>query len=576
MGAGVTGGHQTQLQQVGRIGEGIGHGLVEARGRERAVDLAREQLVIGQRAHAVGARRERRRNEVHAPQAQDLLVQVDLALQVGAARGCRDLQDVAIAFLDLAVEALEDVDDVGTRHVDAHHLAEARDAELQLDGRGGRGVDVDDAGAHAAARHLGEQRRGGRGVVGDGVVVHAALVAHGRLADQAQVAARTARAAVLERRGLQQHCGGLLGDLGVEAAHDAGERHCALGRGDDGHVARQRAVHLVERRELLAVRSSAHDDVRLAVAADQLVVVECVERLAVQEQDIVGDIHHVVDGTGACRGHALGEPLRAGADLHVLDDARRVAGAALGILDLDRRQVGDVRQAGVLLQLVERERHVFAIHRAHLARHAHHAQAVGAVRRDLEVEHRVAHLHIVGEGHANGSILRQNHDAVVVAADAELARRTVHAHARDAAQLRLLDGEIARQGGADERRDDVVPRVEVLRAAHDLQRLGVAVGVHVVGAHVHLRHPHVVGVGVRLLLEHLGGDDLVERGARLLDALDARAREVEPIAERLQVARHVNVFVKPIQTNFHIALSFFGHAPFGRGRAGRAPTGSPD
>ena len=56
----------------------------------------------------------------------------------------------------------------------------------------------------------------------------------------------------------------------------------------------------------------------------------------------------------------------------------------------------------------------------------------------------------------------------------------------------------ARESGGDPRAIQMCIRdsVEVLRAAHDLQRLGVALGVDVVGAHVNRTDPQMVRVGM--------------------------------------------------------------------------------
>ena len=100
----------------------------------------------------------------------------------------------------------------------------------------------------------------------------------------------------------------------------------------------------------------------------------------------------------------------------------------------------------------------------------------------------------------------------------------------------------------------MVALVEVLRAADDLQRLGVAFLIDVELAHVDRAHPHVIGVGMMLLFEHLGGYHVVERGAKRLNALHARSRKVELVAERLDVRRDLNVFVQPFQRYFHDIL----------------------
>ena len=142
----------------------------------------------------------------------------------------------------------------------------------------------------------------------------------------------------------------------------------------------------------------------------------------------------------------------------------------------------------------------------------------------------------------------------MVAAQTKLARGAVHAEAGDAAKLGLLDLHVAGQLRAHHGGDDMVALVEILGAADDLQRLGVAFFVDVEPAHVDRAHPHMIGVGMMLLFKDLGSYHVVERGAKRLNALHARSRKVEFVAERLDVRRDLNVFVQPFQRYFHDIL----------------------
>ena len=112
----------------------------------------------------------------------------------------------------------------------------------------------------------------------------------------------------------------------------------------------------------------------------------------------------------------------------------------------------------------------------------------------------------------------------MVRTHAQLALGAVHAARLHATQLALLDLDVTGQLGADHGDDDVVALVEVLSAADDLQRHGVALLVDVGGSHAHLGDPHVVRIRMRLLLEHHTGHDMVEALAHLVDGLDLGAR----------------------------------------------------
>ena len=417
-----------QTLELGGLGEGIRHGLVEAGRRHGAVDGIQHVLHMGAHAEAAATAGQRLGDKVHAVQAQHLLVQVDLARQIGTERGGNHVQHTLVrGVFDLATQALQNLDDELARDLGAHHGAETRDAELQLRGGAGLGPHVDDAlvvgrgGAYGAAGNLHDEGRGGGGTHLDAMVVHAALIAHGAFADKPEVAASAAGAACLERGGFQQDVHRIIGHLGIKAAHDAGQGNRALlGGGDDGHVAGKGALLAVERGQRLAVLRGAHHDVRTAIGILQLVQVERVQRLAEQEQDVVRDVDDVVDGTLADGRKALDHPVGAGAHLAAADDARRVARAALGVLDRDLNLFVDGGCGGVELEfgrhLRQRIVPVATVHRAHLAGQACDGEAVGTVRGDLQVEHGVGETGILGERDAHRGIFGQDHDAVVVAA----------------------------------------------------------------------------------------------------------------------------------------------------------------
>ena len=191
---------------------------------------------------------------------------------------------------------------------------------------------------------------------------------------------------------------------------------------------------------------------------------------------------------------------------------------------------------------------------AGLAGHADHGQAVGAVGRDLAVEHGVAGAHILGKRHAAGRILGQNHNAGVITAQTELARGAVHAHGHDAAQLALFDLDVAGQHGADHGRDNVVAGLKVLRAADDLQRSGVAVGVEVLVAHVDRAHIHVVTIGVRGLGDYLGGHHVVKGLAHGVDRLDLGTGTDIFVRKGLGILRNIDHGLEPVVRNAHVAL----------------------
>ncbi len=65
---------------------------------------------------------------------------------------------------------------------------------------------------------------------------------------------------------------------------------------------------------------------------------------------------------------------------------------------------------------------------------------------------------------------------------------------------------------------------------------------------------HMVAVGVLLARLDIAHDHAVERGAERFDAFDARARQVQTVAEFLDITGHVHVVGQPLQRNLHIVI----------------------
>ena len=493
-----------------------------------------------------------RRDATHAPQAQNLLDQVDLTRQVGTEARRRDHKVLAVA-LDGAAQAGERALDKVGLDVGTADGVHAGQAQLNAVDGLGRGENVDIAGSNLAAGDLLDQRAGNVGDIHAAGLVDLALKANGSVGDQRKVAAGVRGAAGIEAGALDHHVNGIVLDLGIHATHNTGQRHGALAVGDEAHAGVKRALLAVERRELLVLLGGTNHHTTVAIALGKGVQVKGVQRLTGEHHHIVGDVDDVVVRAHAQGVEALDHPVGRGADLHVAHDAGDIAVAQALVGNLDRKLVVG-RAAGLGLDGGQLNVEIAVEDGAGLAGHADHGQAVGTVGRDLAVEHGVARAHILGKRHAAGRILGQDHNAGVVAAQAELARRAVHAHGHDAAKLALLDLDVAGQDSANHCRDDVVTGLEVLRAANDLQRSGVAVGVEILVAHIDRAHIHVVAIGVRGLGEHLGGHHVVEGLAHGVDCLDLGAGTDIFVRKGLGILRNIDHGLEPVVRNTHLAL----------------------
>jgi hypothetical protein len=292
--------------------------------------------------------------------------------------------------------------------------------------------------------------------------IDAALEAARRLARQLVPAAHPRDDRRREVRGLEGDRGGAVVDLGLEAAHGAGQADRAAPVGDQQVVVGQRALDVVEGLKLLPRACAPHDDRAL-----QLAEVERVQRLAGLEHHIVGDVDRERHGAHAAHRQPAAHPVRRRRRGVEADDRAQREQAA-GVERLDGALVRRARLGG--REGVER-RGVAQLHAVlvrELARDTAHRQAEAHVGGDRDVEDHVAEAdHGTGVGADLGRALRQHHDAVVVVAEAELALAADHAVGDLAVGLARGDAEVAGQHRARQRDDDGVALDEVAGAADD-------------------------------------------------------------------------------------------------------------
>ena len=154
--------------------------------------------------------------------------------------------------------------------------------------------------------------------------------------------------------------------------------------------------------------------------------------------------------------------------------------------------------------------------RRQVARHAAHAQAIGAVGRDGNVDDGVVEAQHLRERLPDRRIRRQIDDALVLVAQAHLARRAQHALRRLPANAAFLEQQPgAGNGRADGREHALHAGARVGRPAHDLQRLLAGVDE---------AHAQAIGVGMRLRFNNVPDDERRELGRRGLRRLPAPAR----------------------------------------------------
>ncbi len=196
-----------------------------------------------------------------------------------------------------------------------------------------------------------------------------------------------------------------------------------------------------------------------------------------------------------------------------------------------------------------------------IARDAVHAEAIAAVGRDRDVDHRIADAENGGCRLADPGIGRQFDDAVVILAEAQLARRAQHAGAFDAADDALLEIDAGtgdmRAGG---REHALHAGVRVGRTAHDLD---------LVRAGVDDADAQPVGIGMLVGRNHMADDEGRETLRAVLDAFDLEAERGQALHDVVERAIGIEMVLEPGEGEFHRA------PPLGRARLGMSSDANP-
>ncbi len=359
------------------------------------------------------------------------------------------------------------------------------------------------------------------------------------------------------RGDLHQHARRLGLDLGARAAHQPGDRRRPVGVLDHDHLRVERARLPVERLHLLVLTGTAHGQ----PAAGDAVEVEGMQRLARQQHRVVGDVDDVVDRTLPGGHQPRLQPGRRRTDLDVLEYARGEARAQLGALDDHLGAVEPPVATLVLEPRLGRERR--GGRRVQLARDAVHAETVGAVGRDLELDHVGLDRQDVGERRAGGELRVElqpveHHDPLPSGADLQLALGQDHPFGDDTAELGLLELRAIGHHRPRPGDGDGLPGGDVGGTAHDcrgrpLAPVIAAVAIQPAGRpEVDLAHAQPVGVGVRLHVEHTPDDEAVGAAHTVvMDRLDLRPGQRQALLDLVYVERRVTVFPEPCERHAH-------------------------
>ena len=269
------------------------------------------------------------------------------------------------------------------------------------------------------------------------------------------------------------------------------------------------------------------------------------QRPAAIEGQVVGDVDQRRDRPKTDGLEAILQPLRGRSVLEAAHHAtgKHRAGRIVAVeLQRDRHGRGEGaadRRERIGLQLAEAARR-------EIAGNAANAEAVGPVGGDGDIDHRVGAAAIIGERHADRSVLGQLDDAIVLVGKPELALRAHHAAALYAANGADLEHVT---GG---RNDDAGQREHALEA-------GACVG----GATHHLHRPlagidrqqlQLVGVGVLVGGDDLGDDERLERRRRIGNVLHLEAHHGERLDDFVERGFRFEMVFQPAESELHDAV----------------------
>ena len=391
--------------------------------------------------------------------------------------------------------------------------------------------------------------------------VHAAFEAIAGVGVDLQRPARGRDGDRVPESGFEEDVGRLGGAAGQLAAHDAGEGFGALVIGNDHHAGGEGVGLAVERQKLLASFRGVD-----AQGAVDLGGIEHMQRAVEGEGEEVGDIDQRRDRAQADGLEPRGQPVGRGSVGDAPDQAACEERAAFGLeRGVDGNGDGAVegaRDDGDRQRLQRAQPP-----RREVARDPPHAKRIGAVRRDLDVDHRIVQAAKVDKARAQGGVCGQFDDAVMRIRQHEFAFRTEHPVRLDPPDHPGLEVHPrARNMRAGRGEDAHEARPRIRRAADDLNFFRPAPGA--VGEGLDPADPQPVGIGVLHRLDHPRDAEGAEFGRRVLDPLHLHPEIGQGGKDRIQRSLGVEVVAQPGEGEFHRGFQI-GPVPQGLSRSGR-------
>ena len=161
-------------------------------------------------------------------------------------------------------------------------------------------------------------------------------------------------------------------------------------------------------------------------------------RLTQLQHHVLGNVHQETDRADAAATQALRHPHRCGhRRIHTFDHTPDEARHFGPCFQLDGQRAVDNCRHGSGIECD----HFTATGRGHVESDAAHAETVGTVRGQLDLDAGIGQRQIVGDRRANRCVVRQFQQTRRIGIDPQLLGRTQHAVGLHATQLGRLDGD---------------------------------------------------------------------------------------------------------------------------------------
>ena len=245
------------------------------------------------------------------------------------------------------------------------------------------------------------------------ILVNALFILRGSIGALPERSGGLADIVAHELRRLEHDALRCVADLGIQPAHDAGQRNRALSIADAEIVLIHLIVLLVERHDMLARVRAADNNL---ISAKEILV-KGMHRLPHFQKDVVCDVHDVGNGVHPAQCQSAAHPGRGRTDLHIVNVVRHISRAEIRRLD---RDLEAILLYVCLMAADGRLFQRFVQNRRDLAGDPEDALAVRAVRGDRDVKDPVVQAEDRLHVRARLCIVRQHQQPVVARARVEV------------------------------------------------------------------------------------------------------------------------------------------------------------